>query len=199
MFTFDNAMSKMHIAKFEKISKEEWDKSIQELKNTQNKHASLYDIVSYDDIQLPKRSTASSAGYDFFLPCSIHIDGCFYNECSDYGVTKKCINVNPTILIPTGIKCQIDPIWALFLYPRSSMGFKYGIQLANTVGVVDADYYNNPTNEGHIFIKLKNGNNDSVNFNAGDKFAQGIFMQYGTAIGDNVTATRTGGLGSTGA
>ena len=199
MFTFDSTLPKISIAKFEKVSKEEWEKSIEELKNKQSEHASLYDIVSYDDIQLPKRSTAASAGYDFFLPGNIHIEGCLYKECNEYGANEGCIDVNQTILIPTGIKCKIDPLWALFLYPRSSMGFKHGIQLANTVGIVDADYYNNPSNEGHIFIKLKNGNNNSVSFNAGDKFAQGIFMQYGIVINDEASAVRTGGIGSTGA
>ncbi len=86
--------------------------------------------------------------------------------------------------------------WVLMIYPRSGLGFKYQICLANTIGVVDADYYFS-NNEGHIFVKLVNRGDKSVHINLGDAFAQGIFVEYGITEDDHVEATRNGGFGST--
>lgn len=86
--------------------------------------------------------------------------------------------------------------WVLMIYPRSGLGFKYQISLANTVGVIDADYYFSD-NEGHIFIKLVNRGDKPVHIKAGEAFAQGIFMEYGIVEDDHVEATRNGGIGST--
>ena len=85
------------------------------------------------------------------------------------------------------------------LYPRSSYGFKYRMQLDNTVGVVDGDYYNNESNEGHIFIKITNDSKTgkTLEVNVGDAFAQGIIMGYDVTDNDDATAIRTGGMGST--
>lgn len=131
---------------------------------------------------LPERSTKNSAGYDFKAPIDVTIPA--------YDSVK----------IPTGIKASMYSGEALFIFPRSGMGFKYGIRLMNTVGIVDADYYNNPDNEGHIFIKLYNPTDTEIVIHSGDKFAQGIFMPYLTVDDEEeITTERTSGLGSTGA
>ena len=91
----------------------------------------------YDDIVLPMRATAGSAGYDFFAP---------------FDITLKR---NETVKIPTGIRVKIENGWFLSVYPRSGLGFKYRLQLDNTVGIIDSDYYNSD-NEGHIFVKITN-------------------------------------------
>jgi dUTP pyrophosphatase len=135
----------------------------------------------YDHIELPKRSTRGSAGYDFHCPCNL------------------TIHVNEAVKIPTGIKCYMETGWVLQCYPRSSYGFKYGAYLANSVGIIDEDYYNNSNNEGHIFIKLVNDSvlAKPVEINANDAFCQGIFIRYGITYDDNVTEARVGGIGST--
>ena len=88
--------------------------------------------------------------------------------------------------------------WVLKLYPRSGLGFKYRLQLNNTVGIIDSDYYYSD-NEGHIFAKITNDSNENrtVNINAGEGFMQGIFIQYGITLDDDVTELRNGGFGST--
>lgn len=136
----------------------------------------------YSKIELPKRATSGSAGYDFKLP-----DG-------------FTLRKGDSIVIPTGIRCEMYDGWVLMLFPRSGLGFKYGISLANTTGVIDSDYaYAN--NEGHIMVKLTNDSSlaKDVRFNAGDAFCQGVFVQYGITLSDNVDEERVGGMGSTGA
>ena len=105
---------------------------------------------------------------------------------------------NETIKIPTGIRVEILEDWVLKLYPRSGLGFKYRLQLNNTVGIIDSDYYYSD-NEGHIFAKITNDSNENrtVNINAGEGFMQGIFIQYGITLDDDVTELRNGGFGST--
>ncbi len=136
----------------------------------------------YDDIRLPHRATAYSAGYDIYTPF-------------DFTLAP-----GETIKIPTGIRCRIDEDYALFLFPRSGLGFKYRLQLNNTIGVVDSDYYGSD-NEGHIFVKLTNDSNENktVSLKAGDAFAQGIFLQYGITEDDDASGVRNGGFGSTSA
>ena len=144
----------------------------------------------YDAIQLPRRSTKNSAGYDFFNPFeSIPL---YYGE---------------SVTIPTGIKMEIIPGHYLALYPRSSYGFKYKMRLDNTVGIIDADYYNNKDNEGHIMVKVTcersepefNLGKPALNLGQGFKFAQGIISIYGlTCDDDPCNSKRTGGFGSTG-
>lgn len=135
----------------------------------------------YSKIELPLRSTRGSAGYDFKCPCDIEL------------------KPRESIKIPTGIRCRIDDGWVLKLYPRSSLGFKYRLQLDNTVGIIDSDYFNS-SNEGHIIVKI---HNDSENgkilcSKRGDNFIQGIFLPYGITVNDNVDGIRNGGIGSTG-
>lgn len=134
----------------------------------------------YNAISLPKRATAKSAGYDIFSPL-------------DFTLAP-----GETIKIPTGIRVKMQEDYVFMVYPRSGLGFKYRLQLDNTVGVIDADYYDSD-NEGHMFVKITNDSKEdkSVKLEAGVAFAQGIFMQYGITFDDDVSTVRNGGLGST--
>lgn len=134
----------------------------------------------YDGIKLPKRATAQSAGYDFFSPMSFVLEP------------------NDSIKIPTGIRCEMYDGWVLMEFPRSGLGFKYGLSMANTVGIIDGDYAESD-NEGDIFIKLVNSGPlaQEVRINKGDAFCQGIFVPFGITLDDNTTEVRHGGLGST--
>lgn len=155
--------------KFEKISYGQWYTDTSGIE------------VEYNDIKLPKRATKGSAGYDFF---SLH------------GFELK---PRQTILVPTGIKVQLDCDKVLVMVPRSGHGFKYKVQLQNTVGIIDCDYYNNKKNEGHIWVKLYNDSPDGETLvvKSGEAFCQGIIMQYFTVEGDNEDNVREGGFGST--
>ncbi|MBQ7794140.1 MAG: dUTP diphosphatase [Clostridia bacterium] len=134
----------------------------------------------YDAIKLPERATAGSAGYDFYAP---------------FDFTLKS---GEGIKIPTGIRAKIPDGWVLMLYPRSSLGFGYRLQMDNTVGVIDSDYYY-ADNEGHIFVKITNDSRDgkTLEIKKGDAFCQGIFMPFGITEDDNANAIRKGGFGST--
>ena len=134
----------------------------------------------HDNINVPMRATKDSAGYDFRCPFDIEL---FPGD---------------SIKIPTGIRCKIDEGWMLMLCPRSSLGFKYRIQLDNTMGIIDGDYFNS-SNEGHIIAKIHNGSKENkvVKIKKGDNFIQGIFMPYGITIDDNAVGARNGGFGST--
>ena len=127
---------------------------------------------------LPRRATAGSAGYDFFAPAGFELAP------------------GRTITIPTGVRARIDEGWVLMLFPRSGLGFKYRLQLNNTVGVVDADYFG-AKNEGHIFVKLHNAGGRSISVRRGEAFAQGVFLPFGIATDDAADGERTGGFGST--
>ena len=102
------------------------------------------------------------------------------------------------IKIPTGIRAYIEDGWVLKIYPRSGLGFKYRLQLNNTVGIIDSDYYNSD-NEGHIFIKITNDSKEgkTVSIKKGEAFAQGIFLEYGITYDDDTEEIRNGGFGST--
>lgn len=154
---------------FEKISKKQWEKDF-------NYTAE----VEYDAHITPKRGSKNSAGYDFFSPV--------------YAV----IPAKSTVKIPTGIKAYMQDDEVLMIYPRSSIGFKTNIRLSNTVGIIDSDYYNNPDNEGHMWIKFYNPTDKEYIINIGDKIAQGIFTKFLITDDDDVTEERNGGLGSTG-
>lgn len=157
------------VAKFEFISEQQLEKDFQ------------YSITEIKkNLKLPQRATKNSAGYDFFAP---------------FGFELK---PKESILIPTGIKVKINANYFLMLVVRSSYGFKYQVQLDNTIGIIDADYYNNESNEGHIFVKLTNNSLDkTLKVNPLDAFVQGIFLKYGITCDDNTVAERVGGLGST--
>ena len=171
-------MNNNRIAKFKKVSLEQFKK---DMLNTFNGMYSEDEIEGiYETIRLPKRATEFSAGYDFFTHIPFDLEP------------------NQTIKIPTGIRCIMENDWVLKLYPRSGLGFKYRLELDNTVGIVDADYYNSD-NEGHIFIKITNDSKEGkiVHLKEGDGFAQGIFLQYGITVDDEADGVRNGGFGST--
>lgn len=134
----------------------------------------------YDKIKFPRRATSGSAGYDFFAPVSLKLEP------------------GETLKVPTGIRAKMENDWVLKLYPRSGLGFKYRLQLNNTVGIIDSDYFDSD-NEGHIFAKITNDTNEgkTVKIPEGQGFMQGIFLEYGITIDDDVTDVRNGGFGST--
>ena len=139
---------------------------------------SIYTEDDYNDFSLPKRATAGSAGYDFFA-------------VKDFSVAP-----GETITIPTGVRSKIEDGWVLKIYPRSGLGFKYRLTLNNTVGIIDSDYYYSD-NEGHIFIRMTNCGDKLLEVKKGQGFAQGIFLEYGITVDDDVTTLRNGGFGST--
>lgn len=165
------------IAKFEKVSYEQFKKDYIDCFNEESGEK-IKEI--YDNIKLPKRATKGSAGYDFYSPITFTLKPC------------------ETIKIPTGIRVKIEDGWFLANFPRSGLGFKYRLQLNNTVGIIDADYYN-ALNEGHIMSKLTNDSkeNKEVLITAGSGFTQGIFLPFGITVDDESDEIRTGGFGST--
>ena len=167
------------IAQFEKVSKERFIEDY--LGVFSSDKISKEDAGRiYEDIKLPKRATSGSAGYDIYSPIAFSL------------------KPGETILIPTGIRVKIEDGWVLKLYPRSGLGFKFRLQLNNTVGIIDSDYYGSD-NEGHIFSKLTNDSNESkvINIEAGAGFMQGIFVEYGITYDDDTSDVRNGGFGST--
>lgn len=134
----------------------------------------------YGDISLPQRSTKNSAGYDFKSPIEFEL------------------KPGESIKVPTGIKVAMENDEYLMIFVRSSMGFKYNIRLCNQVGIVDSDYYNNPDNEGHMYVKIQNEGTEVLKINKGDRFAQGIFNKYYLVDDDSASEDRIGGFGSTG-
>ena len=164
------------IAKFEKVSAENFIATWQEEFAASCEEAEKI----YDSISLPQRATSGSAGYDIFSPVDFSLEP------------------GKTLKMPTGIRCRIDDGWVLKIYPRSGLGFKCRLQLNNTVGIIDSDYYYSD-NEGHIFIKITNDSNEgkTVQVKAGSGFAQGIFVEYGITVDDDAQGIRNGGFGST--
>lgn len=165
------------IAKFHKVSRDRFIADWVDTFESATKDAA--DRI-YDSIRLPKRATAGSAGYDFFAPAEF------------------TLAPGQTVKIPTGIRVEMEADWVLKCYPRSGLGFKYRLQLNNTVGIIDSDYFYSD-NEGHIFAKVTNDTNESrtLVIPADTGFMQGIFVEYGITVDDDVTAVRNGGLGST--
>ena len=132
------------------------------------------------EIKLPTRATEHSAGYDFYSPVDV------------------VIQPNESVLIFTDVKAHMYYDNALLLIPRSSMG-KQPIMIANTVGLIDSDYYDNADNDGNIGFRLLNLGNTPYEIKIGDRIGQGVFVKYGTVKNDNTSGTRAGGFGSTGA
>ena len=170
-----------------------------------------------DGIKLPTRKTTGSAGYDFYVAENTIIPSYIThlrNTLADFVAlhsTNELIsleemsnftkehNCRPT-LVPTGIKCRMPEDYYLQLSVRSSLPLKNWLILANGVGIIDSDYYNNPDNEGHIFFQLFNLTAHPILLKRGDCFGQGILLPYGICANeDKVTATRNGGFGSTSA
>ena len=153
--------------KFEKISFEQFKKDICD------------DKKLYDEYTLPKRSTSCSAGYDFF---------------AIEGFTLK---PNEIKKIPSGYKAHFRENEMLMILVRSSMGFKYNVRMCNQVGIIESDYYNNESNEGHMWIALQNQGTEDFTVKKSDAYAQGIFTTFLLTDDDNTTEIRTGGIGST--
>jgi dUTP pyrophosphatase len=163
---------------FEKVSFNQFSKDMKDVFG--DKYFDAQIKYMYDDLKLPKRATIRSAGYDFFSPISL------------------TLKPNETIKIPTGIRVLMEESWVLKCYPRSGLGFKYRLQLDNTVAIIDGDY-SCSDNEGHIFAKITNDTNENktIEIKQGDGFMQGIFVEYGITYNDDTTGIRNGGQGST--
>jgi len=159
----------MSIGKFEKVSKEQFQNDLKDLLGIET--------YKYDNIVIPTRATRGSAGYDFTCPVDI------------------TIKPGELVKIPSGIRAYIEEGYVLNIYPRSSLGFKYQLCLANTTGIIDADYYG-AKNEGHIIVALVNRGNKDVVIKTGDRFVQGIFLKFYTVDEEEVNKERIGGFGS---
>lgn len=165
------------VGEFEKVSFEQFYEAMKDEFGIGEQEARMM----YDLIELPVRSTAGSAGYDFKTPISF------------------TLAPGASVKIPTGIRAKIDEGWWLCCAPRSGMGTKYRMQLDNTIGVIDSDYYGSD-NEGHIFAKITNDGHEGkvMEAKAGDRFMQAIFVPYGITHSDAADGVRNGGHGSTG-
>ena len=160
----------MSIAKFTHVSETQYAEAM----------AGRQGFLPLEEIPLPRRATAGSAGYDFVSPLEVTVPA------------------GGTALIPTGIRAEMEPGWVLMLFPRSSLGFRHALRLSNTVGIIDSDYAF-AKNEGHIMVKLRNPLSGPVTIGRGERFCQGVFLPYGTAEEDETSFTeRSGGMGSTG-
>lgn len=161
------------IAEFQIVSFAQFESGLDECYKSQAKSI-------YEELKKPKRATKGSAGYDFYAP---------------YDIT---LNPGQTAKIPTGIRVKMEENYVLKLYPRSGLGFKYRLQLNNTVGIIDSDYYYSD-NEGHIFAKITNDSNENkvLTIPKGTGFMQGVFVEYGITIDDDTDSIRNGGFGST--
>ena len=164
------------VAEFEKVSFKQFEEAWKN--NFLSSDNEIKEI--YENIKLPCRATKGSAGYDFFAPIDV------------------TINPKENILIPTGIRVKIDEGWFLGIMPKSGLGFKFRLQMDNTIGVIDGDYYYSD-NEGHIFVKITNDSNQGkvVTLKAGVSICQGILFPFGITKSDCAEGIRNGGLGST--
>ena len=156
-------------ARFEKVS---WDRAMLDWNDVGEKLRGAYDALP-----LPQRGTQHSAGYDICSPFDVHVEA------------------GKPFTLYTGLRCIITKGWFLMMAPRSGLGFRYGLRLANTVGIIDSDYAD-AVNEGHIAARLIA--DESFDIHAGDRILQGILMPYGMTSDDCARTVRTGGLGSTG-
>lgn len=159
----------MTIARFEHVS------AAQYARDTQG----MLSPMPLEDIPLPRRATAGSAGYDFVCTADV------------------TLQPGESCTIPTGIRCIMDAGWVLLLLPRSSLGFRHEVRLSNTVGVIDSDY-SGAKNEGHMLVRIHNGGDHAVSLTPGERFCQGIFLPHGIAEEEDISAGRDGGFGSTG-
>ena len=168
---------RQRVNNFYKVSEKQYLKDFKKIFESFPHHPN-----QYEEIKLPERATKYSAGYDIFIPFNLMIEP------------------GETITIPTGIKMQMDHDRFLMIVPRSGLGFKYQLGLANTVGIIDSDYYNNEDNEGHILVKLVNYGKKQIWIDKGEAFCQGILMSYDICMDDapvNELYERKGGIGST--
>lgn len=162
----------------------------------------------HSDFKLPERSTSLSAGYDFFAPEDITIPsswifakedislGQLFSPEAKFGLTSRML-LTP-FLIRTRVKAHMADDMSLLLYVRSSSPSKLGLVMANSVGVIDADYYGNESNDGEIGFLVYNISNKPLKIKKGEKIGQGIFTRYHVTKDDSADGTRIGGFGSTG-
>lgn len=165
------------VAQFFKVSE---DLFVEAVKEDFSRYAEGDIRQMYENLKLPQRATKGSAGYDFFAPFAFTLPPA------------------ATIRIPTGIRVKMEEDWVLKLYPRSGLGFKFRLQMNNTVGIIDSDYFYSD-NEGHIFVKLTNDSNEgkTLTVEQGMGIIQGIFLEYGITVDDDAEGIRNGGFGST--
>lgn len=167
------------------------------------------------DVVLPIRKTQYSAGYDLAAAEDYIIPSLWqmaaeakevWPVSDDEFITMELLSkftkqsgFKPT-LVSTGIKCKLDPNTYLQLSVRSSLSLKHWLILANGVGIIDADYYNNEDNEGEIYLQLYNLSPYNVQIKKGEMIGQGVILPYYTVTEgeDSAGFVRTGGLGSTG-
>ena len=131
------------------------------------------------NIELPKRKTKKSAGYDFFA------------------IEDFTLYPNKLCIVPTGVKAYMEDDEVLYLHIRSSVAFKRGVRMLNSIGVIDADFVDNPDNEGEISLGLLSHNDDIVHIQKGERIAQGVFHKFLITDDDNAKDQRVGGIGST--
>jgi dUTP pyrophosphatase len=172
-------MEMYRIAEFEKVSFRQFREGWESVRGKTDADTLTY---AYEALSLPVRATSGSAGYDFYLPFDL------------------VLHPGESVRIPTGIRARMEEGWVLMLFPRSGLGFKYRLQMDNTVGVIDSDYYYSD-NEGHIFAAITNDSRQEkvLALKAGDAFMQGVFMPFGITESDCAAGRRNGGFGSTSA
>lgn len=131
------------------------------------------------NVKLPKRKTKKSAGYDFFA------------------IEDFTLYPNKLCIVPTGVKAYMEDDEVLYLHIRSSVAFKRGVRMLNSIGVIDADFVDNPDNEGEISLGLLSHNDDIVHIQKGERIAQGVFHKFLITDDDDAEGQRVGGIGST--
>lgn len=131
------------------------------------------------NVELPKRKTKKSAGYDFFA------------------IEDFTLYPNKLCIVPTGVKAYMEDDEVLYLHIRSSVAFKRGVRMLNSIGVIDADFVDNPDNEGEISLGLLSHNDDIVHIQKGERIAQGVFHKFLITDDDDAEGQRVGGIGST--
>ncbi len=164
---------------FEKVSFEQW-KADCGIKGLPEKELKEW----YEAIKLPRQATASSAGCDFYMPFNLNFEA------------GSCFRIATGVRWVTDAGEEGDRDRVLLIVPRSGLGFKYGIRLSNTVGVIDADYCDSD-NEGHIIVSLENPSETDLQLEEGKPFVQGIVVKYEVPEGAGSEEARNGGFGST--
>ena len=131
------------------------------------------------NVELPKRKTKKSAGYDFFA------------------IENFTLYPNKLCIVPTGVKAYMEDDEVLYLHIRSSVAFKRGVRMLNSIGVIDADFVDNPDNEGEISLGLLSHNDDIVHIKKSERIAQGVFHKFLITDDDDAEGQRVGSIGST--
>jgi dUTP pyrophosphatase len=167
--------------KFFKVSFDQFKRDMCNVLNVEIDSKMINDTINhaYKMVSFPTRATKGSAAYDIATPYTITIPP------------------QSMVMFPTGLKACVAHGQFLAIVPRSSTGIKCHCVLANTIGVIDSDYFDNPKNEGHIFVALYNMSNETVVFEEGKNVVQGLFLDYHKTDDDVVTTKRNGGIGST--